>query len=403
MAQASRRIQGITGDGSDGWDLYRRAQQMKADGVAIIDLTLGEHDIRTDPAILDAMDRAARGGHTGYAAIPGIAALRAAVAARASRTTGVPTSPEEVIITPGCQAALFAAFQFACDPGEGVVYIDPYYATYPGTIRAAGAVDLPVVVRAADGFLPQEEALAAAAEGAPGTTARAILVNSPNNPTGVVYPRATLEAIARVARARDLWLVSDEVYDSQVWEGGHLSPRALPGLAARTLVAGSLSKSHAMTGSRLGWVIAPAAAIELLSDLSTCTNYGIPGFIQDAGVFALAQGPEFEARIAEPFRRRREIALRLLAEQALVGAARPQGAMYVMLDLGGSGLDGEAFAWSLLEAERVAVMPGSSFGRAAAGHVRVALTVADDAFAEAFGRLLRHAARLGRAGARAAS
>lgn len=389
MAQTSQRIQRITGGGSDGWDLYRRAKALAREGVAVTDLTIGEHDVRTDPAILDAMREAARRGHTGYTAIPGTPELRAAVAERAERVTGVRTGPQNVIVTPGGQAALFAAHLIVGDPGDRALYVEPHYATYPGTLRGAGLEPVAVTARARDGFEPREEALAAAAAGA-----RSLLVNSPNNPTGVIYGERTLEGIARVAEAHDLWVVSDEVYDSQVWEGRHLSPRALPGMEARTLVVGSLSKSHAMTGSRLGWVIGPAEAVALLSDLATVTNYGIPGFIQDAGLFALSLGPGYEERIAEPFRRRRAITQRLVAGQQVVALAPQRGGMYAMLDVRGTGLSGDGFAWRLLEEERIAVMPGTSFGPSAAGHLRVAMTVEDGAYEDALRRLLGLAARL---------
>ncbi len=303
--------------------------------------------------------------------------------------TGVQTRPEDVIVTPGGQSALFAAHQLVGDPGDRALFVEPYYATYPGTLRGVGLVPVAVPARPENGFEPREEDLAKAAPGA-----RSLLVNSPNNPTGVIYGERTLERIARVAEAHDLWVVSDEVYDSQIWEGRHLSPRALPGMEGRTLVVGSLSKSHAMTGSRLGWIVGPEEAIGLLWDLSTVTNYGIPGFIQDAGVHALAMGPGYEARIAEPFRRRREITQRVLGAQNVVRAAPQRGGMYAMLDVRATGLSGEDFAWRLLEAERIAVMPGSSFGPVAFGHVRVAMTVEDGAYEDALRRIMAFAARL---------
>ncbi len=218
------------------------------------------------------------------------------------------------------------------------------------------------------------------------------MINTPNNPTGVIYSRDTLMQIAEVCQRHDLWLISDEVYDTQVWDGTHISPRTLPGMADRTFVVGSLSKSHAMTGSRIGWVCAPAHAIGPMIDLATHTNYGIPGFIQEAALFALQQGPEFEARIAEPFRRRRQIAQDLLSRQNIVRAAPIAGAMYAMLDIRATGMTGEGFAEALLQAEHIAVMPGESFGHAAAGHIRVAMTVDDDRFAAALTRLLAFAA-----------
>ena len=218
-----------------------------------------------------------------------------------------------------------------------------------------------------------------------------MLINSPNNPTGIVYSRATLEGIADVCHAHDLWLISDEVYDTQVWQGEHLSPRALPGMAERTLVVGSMSKSHAMTGSRCGWIVGPAEAIANLINLATNTTYGVPGYIQDASLFALRQGVEFETEIAAPFRRRRALAKQVLGAQNTVGLVPAQGAMYLMLDVRATGMSGEDFANDLLDTHHIAVMPGESFGASAAGHVRVAMTVADDVFKTSLETLCRHA------------
>jgi len=383
----SQRITHIIGDGSDGWDLFRKARGMIAAGIPVTELTIGEHDIRTDPAILHAMHASAAAGATGYASIPGIPALREAVAQRITAQTGVPTTPANILITAGGQSALFAAHHAACDEGDRALFIDPYYATYPGTIRAVGAVPVPIRAEASDAFQPLAAAIAEQAAGA-----RSLMINTPNNPTGVVYSLQTLQEIAEVCQRHDLWLISDEVYDTQVWDGTHISPRTLPGMAERTFVVGSLSKSHAMTGSRIGWVCGPAHAIGPMIDLATHTNYGIPGFIQEAGLFALQQGPDFEARIAAPFRRRRAIAQDLLARQNIVRAAPIAGAMYAMLDIRATGMTGESFAEALLDAEHIAVMPGESFGQAAAGHVRVAMTVDDDRFADALSCLLAFAA-----------
>lgn len=382
----SKRISGLTGGGSDGWDVFIKAREMIAAGTPVIELTIGEHDIRTARAILEDMHRAALDGHTGYAAVPGTDALRDTVAARVTARTGVPTTRANVLITPGGQAALFAAHMAACDPGDIALYIDPYYATYPGTLRSAGARPRAIGTDAQNAFQPRAEDIAAHASD--GTS---LLINSPNNPTGVVYSPQTLEDIARVCCDHDLWLVSDEVYDTQVWEGTHLSPRALAGMAERTLVVGSMSKSHAMTGSRCGWLIGPEEIIAHLITLATHTTYGVPGFIQDASRFALDLGEAIEAEIAAPFLRRRALAQRLLAEQNTVGLIPAQGAMYLMLDIRATGMRGEDFANDLLETHHIAVMPGESFGRSAAGHLRVAMTVDDDAFAAALKTLVRHA------------
>ncbi|MCF7748142.1 aminotransferase class I/II-fold pyridoxal phosphate-dependent enzyme [Sulfitobacter sp. M39] len=378
--QLSSRITGLLGGGSDGWGVFLRARQMIEQGTPVTELTIGEHDIRTAAPILQDMHRAALAGHTGYAAIPGTTALRDAVAARLQERTGVPTTRDNVLITPGGQSALFAAHMATCNPGDTALYIDPYYATYPGTIRSVSALPHAIAARAKDAFQPLADVIAAAAKQ---TNAASLLVNSPNNPTGVVYSRKTLEGIAQVCRDHDMWLISDEVYDTQVWEGAHLSPRALDGMAEHTLVVGSMSKSHAMTGSRCGWIVGPVDAIEHLTNLATHTTYGVPGYIQDAALFALNQGTGFETEIAAPFQRRRLLAQDILARQNAVSLVPAQGAMYLMLDVRSTGMSGEDFAYALLEKHHIAVMPGESFGAAAGGHIRVAMTIEDTRFAQA--------------------
>ena len=382
----SQRISGLLGDGSDGWEVFLKAREMIKDGIDVVELTIGEHDIRTATPILQDMHKAAMGGHTGYAAVPGTDALRQTVAKRVQERTGVPTGPEDVLITPGGQAALFAAHMVACDAGDTALYLDPFYATYPGTLRGVGAIPKAIQTRVEDAFQPRAGDIDACAAGA-----KSLQINTPNNPTGTVYSRETLEGIADVCKAHDLWLISDEVYDTQVWDGEHISPRALPNMAQRTLVVGSMSKSHAMTGSRCGWVVGPAEVIESLINLATHTTYGVAGFIQDASDFALNQGPAFEEDIAAPFRRRRALGQKILEHQSSVGLIPAQGAMYMMLDIRATGMSGEAFAYALLEAHHIAVMPGESFGAAAAGHIRVAMTIEDGAFVQALETLCEFA------------
>lgn len=379
----SQRISGLTGGGSDGWDVFYKARAMITQGVDVVELTIGEHDIGTDQSILDAMHRAASAGHTGYAMVPGVDGLRDAVAARVTERTGVATTRDNVLITPGGQSALFSAHHAVCDEGDVALYCDPFYATYPGTLRAVGAVPRPVPCRPEAAFQPSFSDIAAKS-----SDAKSLLVNTPNNPTGVVYSQETVEGIARACREYDMWCISDEVYDTQVWEGAHISPRAMAGMAERTLVVGSMSKSHAMTGSRVGWIVGPQDTIAHLITLATHTTYGVAGYIQDAALFALNQGPEMEAKVAEPFRRRRALAEGILAGQNVIGLVPSSGAMYLMLDCRQTGMSGEAFALALLERHRIAVMPGESFGGAAAGHVRVAMTVGDDAFAAALRTLV---------------
>ncbi len=384
----AKRITQITLGGSDGWEVFYRARAMKTAGEPVIELTIGEHDIRTHPSILDAMHASAKGGHTGYAAVPGTQALRKRVAARIQSRTGVATKPENILITPGGQSALYSAHNAVCDEGDTALFIDPYYATYPGTIRGIGAVPLAIPALPENGFQPRAADLAKHAKGA-----KCLLINTPNNPTGAIYSRETLQAIADTCVEHDLWLISDEVYDTQLWDGTHLSPRALPDMAQRTLVVGSMSKSHAMTGSRVGWICGPEEVIEHLINLATHTTYGVPGYIQDAADFALAQGEPLEAEVSAPFARRREITENLLAKQNIVKGAPTQGAMYAMLDIRATHLSGLEFSNQLLDTHGIATMPGESFGQAAKGHIRVAMTIDDDTYTKALQTLLDFAAK----------
>ena len=319
-------------------------------------------------------------------AIPGTPALRETVAKRVEARTGVPTTSKNVLIVPGGQSGLFASHFAAVNPGDRALHIDPYYATYPGTLRAVGAEPVAVPARAENGFQPTYEDIAAKAQGA-----TSLLINSPNNPTGAVYSPETLAAIAKACQDFDLWLISDEVYETQVWDGEHISPRSLPGMEERTIVVNSLSKSHAMTGSRIGWIVAPEAVISELTELVTNTTYGVTGFVQDAAQFALHQGDSVEKAVAAPFLRRRGIVQNLVENQNVAQLVPAQGAMYVMLDIRATGMSGKDFASGLLDEELIAVMPGESFGQAAAGHLRIALTVDDDRLEDAIVRLLAYA------------
>lgn len=384
MPRPSSRISGITPSGKDGWEVHFEAYRRKQAGERIIMLSVGDHDFDTPQETVEACVTAVRAGHHHYTQLPGIPALRDAMARVTTRCTGVPTSANEVIGTPGGQAALFAAVQGVLDPGGHAVVVAPYYATYPGTFRAAGAGFTVVETRAEDGFQPRAEAILKALE--PNT--RAILINTPNNPTGAVYSRECLEGIAKICRERDLWLLSDEVYWTIAGDRPHLSPRSLPGMAERTLVINSMSKSHGMTGWRIGWLTGPADFITLLISLNLVTTYGLPDFVSRAAVEALNNGYGV-AEIAERYAARRALfreEMRGLNEVTVRGS---EGGMYMMLDIRAVDPDCERFAWALLEAEKVAVMPGSSFGEAAAGHIRISLCQPEDVLKEAAARLKR--------------
>jgi len=386
MPKPSSRISGIIPSGKDGWEVHFAGMARKQAGEPIIMLSVGDHDFDTPSETVEACVKAVRGGFHHYTQLPGLPALREAMAKVSTRCTGVPTAAAEVIATPGGQAALYAAAQAVLDPGAHAIVVAPYYATYPGTFRAAGATFTVVETRAEVGFKPEPSAI----EKAVRPETRAILINTPNNPTGAVYSRDSLEAIADMCRRHDLWLLSDEVY----WTLGgreHVSPRALPGMADRTLVINSMSKSHGMTGWRMGWLTGPRDIIRLIVDLNLVTTYGMTDFVSRAATEALENDYGIED-IARRYAARREAFLKEVAGLNHITVRGSEGGMYVMLDIRDVEPDCEAFAWGLLEAEKVTVMPGSSFGEAAAGHIRISLCQPDEVLAEATRRLKRFVA-----------
>lgn len=383
MPAPSSRISGIIPSGKDGWEVHFSAMNRKQAGEDIIMLSVGDHDFDTPAKTVEACVDAVRGGHHHYTQLPGIPRLREAMAKISTQCTGVATTSDEVIATPGGQAALYAAVQAVLDPGQHAIVVAPYYATYPGTFRAAGADFTVVETRAEDGFQPRASDILKAL--LPNT--RAILINTPNNPTGAIYSRQCLEDIASICRKHDLWLLSDEVYWT-LGGGEHLSPRALPGMSERTLVINSMSKSHGMTGWRIGWLTAPADLVTLLISLNLVTTYGLPDFISRAAVEAFDNAYGVK-EIAERYAARRNIFLDEVRGLNNVTVRGSEGGMYVMLDIRAIEPDCERFAWALLEAEKLAVMPGSSFGDAAAGHIRVSLCQPEEVLKEAAGRLRR--------------
>ncbi|CAI2934146.1 pyridoxal phosphate-dependent aminotransferase [Aminobacter niigataensis] len=393
MPKPSSRISGIVPTGKDGWEVHFAAMTRKQAGEDIIMLSVGDHDFDTPSKTVEACVAAVRAGFHHYTQLPGLPRLRAAMAKISTRCTGLDTALSEIIATPGGQASLYAAVQATHDPGDHAVVVAPYYATYPGTFRAAGASYTVVEAHAADGFQPR----AAEIEKALKPNTRSILINTPNNPTGAVYSRKCLEDIAELCVRRDLWLLSDEVYWT-LGGGVHVSPRTLPGMAERTLVINSMSKSHGMTGWRIGWLTAPADLVSLVINLNLVTTYGLTDFVSRAAIEALENDFGVE-QIAATYAGRRKLFIDQMRGLNNVTVRGSEGGMYVMLDVSAIERDCEKFAWDLLEAEKVAVMPGVSFGDAAAGHIRISLCQPDDVLQEAAGRLRRFATSYARTAA----
>ncbi|MCV0377613.1 aminotransferase class I/II-fold pyridoxal phosphate-dependent enzyme [Nitratireductor sp.] len=384
MPKPSSRISGIVPSGKNGWEIHFAAMARKQAGDKVIMLSVGDHDFDTPAETVEACVEAVRGGHHHYTQLPGQPRLRAALAKLSEECTGIETSADEIMVTIGGQGALYAAFQAVLDPGAHAVIVSPYYATYPGTVRAAGGRFTEIETHAENNFEPSLEEIEAALE----ADTRAILINSPNNPTGAVYSRATIERIAEICRERDIWLLSDEVYWTIRSDKEHVSPRALPGMKERTLVINSLSKSHGMTGWRVGWLTGPADMIAVMTNLNLVATYGLPDFTSHAATAAAENGFGV-VEIAELYTKRREAFLDAVRGMSGVVVRGSEGGMYVMLDIRAIEQDCEKFAWDLLNAEDVAVLPGASFGDAAKGHIRISMCQDEETLREAAKRLER--------------
>ena len=388
----SSLVDRIDSPGAAAWHIHHAARSAQARGEDVILLSVGDPDFDTPVPIVERAVAALRAGDTHYTPIAGKPALRAALADLGRRRTGVATAPEEVIAVAGAQNGLFAAALSIVEAGDEVLLVEPAYATYEATVAASGARILRVPASAADGFRPAVARLAAAVT--PRT--RAILMADPNNPTGVVMTESELAAIAAVARRHDLWVVADEVYASLVFEGQHRSIRALPGMADRTVAIGSLSKSHAMTGWRFGWVTGPRDLVAHMDRLALNMLYGLPGFIQDAALTAIDAYDATSALMRERYRARVDAVAEGLAGAPGIVLLRPASGMFALLDVRGTGLTSTDFAWGLFRSTGVSLVDAAAFGPSTAGFVRLALAAEDARLAEACRRIAGHARDLAR-------
>jgi len=380
----------VSGRGAGAWAVHRRATELREAGEDVIALSVGDPDQAPPEVLIETAVTALRAHRTGYARMIGIPSLREAIAARHAARTGQPCTPDDVTVAPGAQGGLYCAMQCLVGAGDEVVVPEPVYATYEAVIGASGAKMVTVPLVPERGFHPDLDAMAAAI----GPKTRMIWINSPHNPTGAVFTAGEIAAIAELCRKHDLWLLSDEVYEDLAFARPHVSPRSLPGMAERTIVVSSLSKSHAAPGFRCGWVIGPPELQGHLFNLLLCMTYGSPGFLQEAALAALRQQlPEISA-LREDYRRRAAMMSALLVDAPNCRAVPPEGGMFVLLDCRGTGIGSEEFALELLEREHVAVLPCDGFGPSGAGHLRIALSAPDARLEEAGHRIVRFAQRL---------
>ena len=387
----SSLVDRLDAPGGAAWHIHHEARAAEARGEDVILLSVGDPDFDTPTPIVERAVEALRAGDTHYTPIAGRLALRQAVADLQQSRTGVPTEAANVMMVAGAQNGLFACALSLLDPGDEVLVIEPIYATYEATLAAAGAQVVRVAASPGNEFRPAVGALAAAVT--PRT--RAILLANPNNPTGVVMSAAELDAIAEVARRHDLWVIADEVYESLVFDGQHRSMRALPGMAERTAVIGSLSKSHAMTGWRIGWTVGPEALIVHLDRLGLNMLYGLPGFIQEAAITALSDYDATTTTMREVYRARVDTVAEGLAGVTGIAMLRPASGMFALIDVRGTGMTSTDFAWGLFRAQGVSLVDAAAFGPATTGFVRLALAAPEARLAEACRRIAAFVRRAG--------
>ncbi len=373
----------VKGDTADVWDMHYLAKKAKRRGDDVILLSVGDPDFPTPDAVIEKATQAMHEGDTHYTSILGHEELRELIAEQHRNHSGQQIDAANVITTSGAQNALFACSLCLLDPGDEVIVLQPMYVTYEATVQAPGATLVPVVLDAGSGFRLDRKVLEAAIS----ERTRAIFYASPSNPTGIALKLEELEFIADLAQRHDLWVVADEVYANFVFDGEfhHIASQA--GMSERVITIGSMSKSYAMSGWRLGWVIAPPAMIANLEKLALCMLYGLPGFVQQAAAHALRHCSDEMTRMRETYRQRLDYLFTEFSAMQGLKPLMPDAGMFMMVNVLGTGLSAAEFVRALYEQTGVSVLDGTAFGASAKGYVRVSCTVTDAELQEACARI----------------
>ncbi len=381
----SQRVQSVPPSG------IRRFFDIAATMDDVISLGIGEPDFVTPPNLLEAGIESLKRGETHYTSNSGTRELRESVSNYLSGLYGIEYDPEhELLITVGVSEALYLALTAILDPGDEVIVPEPCFVAYMPEVVFAGGVPVGVPTYANNDF----QVTAAAIEAAITPRTKALLIGYPNNPTGAVMSRENLLAIAQLAIRRDLIVISDEIYDRLVYGVPHTHFAALNGVRERSIVLGGFSKSHAMTGWRLGYAATSPAILDAMRKIHQYTIMSAPTTAQAAASAALMEAePDVEAMRAE-YDRRRKLIVSGFNELGL-SCFEPRGAFYAFPNINASGMDDNEFADRLLQEERVAMVPGSAFGPSGVGHVRASYATAYEKIEEALERLRRFMARHG--------
>jgi aspartate aminotransferase len=361
-----------------------KARALKAQGIDVVDLGGGDPDFITPEHVRNAAADAMNAGDTHYVASNGTPALRKAIAAKLQMDNGLTYDPSEIIVTPGGKQALFEAVMALVEPGVDVMILEPAWVSYAPMVEMAGGNVVHVGLDPDDNWRVTREILEAHVT--PAT--RAIMVNSPNNPTGRVLDADEFDAIAGLAIDRDLIVLTDEMYEKIVYDGRvHRSLAAYPSMWERTLTFNGLSKAYAMTGWRVGYVAGPKPFIEEIAKVHSHSVTQATSFAQAGGVAALTGPQEFIGEMVSAWDRRRKAVSSGLSAVKGIHCSPAEGAFYAFADIRASGLDSIAFAGRALQEAHVAVVPGMAFGDAGEGHIRLSFATSDELLAKAVQRL----------------
>ncbi len=356
----------------------------------VISLGVGEPDFVTPWHIREAAIYALEQGRTSYTSNLGLLKLREAIARSVEKNFHLPYDPRgEILVAVGVSEAMDIAFRALIDPGDEVIYHEPCYVSYSPGIALAHGVPVSVSCRAEDGFSVTAEAI----ERVLTPRSKVLVLNFPTNPTGGTMNRAELEKIAEVARRRNLMVMSDEIYSELTFEGGHVSIASLPEMKARTVFLHGFSKAYAMTGFRIGYACGPPAIIEAMMRIHQYSMLCASIISQEAALEALQHGEADTAEMREHYRVRRNFIVNALNQMGL-SCHLPRGSFYAFPCIRSTGLDSKQFALRLLEAEKVACVPGSAFGPSGEGYLRCCFATALDRIEEASERMARFVGRL---------
>lgn len=364
------------------WEVHEDALARKQAGEDIVLLSVGDPDFSTPGYIADHTVAQIRLGRTHYSPAAGEPELRQTLAELENSISPGAFVAEQFAIFAGATSALYATFSCMLDPGDEVVVPEPMYAAYRGLFAAVGATIVGVPLSGKDFVLDPEAVITAI-----GPATRAVLVNTPGNPCGNIIPASTLETLAAYCRKAGIWFVCDEVYSLITFDDPHISALRAAKDLTNVVVIDGLSKSHAMSGWRVGWVVAPATLVEELARFGKASQFGCCQFVQDGAAYALRHDPPDVELMRLEYQRRRDFAMAKLDGIPSLRYFRPRGGMFIMVDVSRVADNGDDFARRLLDEAGISTVPGRGFGPSATAYIRVSLTQPVEILGGAFDRM----------------